>query len=233
MSFCAACGTSNADESRFCAKCGGPLEVPQPVSAPQEVQQVAEHAKQAVVSAGKAARRLNPVLLIGAGALVLILLVGFLAFLRPMSESDYEDAADEYAADLMDAQEEWQTAIGDYAYSDYPDEELTKSDLDDLRDVYNESADAIKKAARDINGLRPPREYKSADGRLNDWADWMSGGYLEAADKMLSKQEVGRSYGRFSDDVSEYYDDISKDETRAWRAFNRAADDLGLEYGDY
>lgn len=237
MSFCPSCGSKNADEARFCEKCGVPVQAAaQPAAQPQDGQQDAPQAAQVLssagVAAGKAVRGLNPILLVAAGVAVVVLLVGYLAFFRPMSEADYEDAADDYAADLMEAQGDVLSAIDYYSYTDYPDDELSDSDLEDLWETYKEGADGIKKAASGISGLRPPKEYKSADTRMNDWAAYMSGDYLDAVNELLSKQETGRSYGRFSDDIFDFYEELSKDETRAWRAFSRAAEDLDLNYGE-
>jgi NAD(P)-dependent dehydrogenase (short-subunit alcohol dehydrogenase family) len=229
MSFCPSCGTKNADEARFCEKCGGPLAAAQPQTpASADVQQAAEQVSQAVSSAGRAVGRLNPVLLIGAGIAIVVLLVGYFVFLNPMSESDYEDAADEYVADMFDAQAEITDAFSMYYYSDYPDDELTDTDIADLREAVNEGTAGMKRAAADIRGMRPPKEYKSADKRLNDWAAYLSGGYLDAVGKLLGKMEVGRSYDRVSEDISRFYDDTSKDSERAWRDLSRASGDLGI-----
>lgn len=237
MSFCPSCGASNADGAKFCEKCGVTIteEAPAaPVAAPGA--SVVDQASQAISggakAAGKALGGLDVPKLILTGVVIIALIVGYVLFLKPMSESDYENKADDYSLDMTDAQGEMDSALSDYyELTDLnSDDDVDKTDIEDLRAIYDESRKASKEAASGIKGLRPPKTYKAADERLNEWAKYYSGDHWVAVDELLTEAE-GRSYGRFSESISKHYDDTSRDASRANRSMSRAAEDLGLTWG--
>jgi len=165
---------------------------------------------------------------------VVVLLVAYLIFLKPMSIADYEDGADEYTVQLMDATSDMENALYEFESGDLGDydSKIDSADFDDLMTTYQESKSEAKDAAKKIRGLRPPKEYKTADSRLLEWADYYSGDYWKTVSELVDSAE-GRTYGRFADDVMDFWGDISRDSSRANRALSRAASDLGLNwYGE-
>ncbi len=233
MSFCPACGASNADGARFCEKCGkGLAEEAAPVAAPVVPGEPTPVAPVVPKPAGPALGGIDAPKLIIAGVVVVFVFVMYMIFLKPMSVADYEDKADEYSIEITDATSEMDMALSDYYnLTDLnSDDKVDSNDIDDLRSTFDDSRSAAKAAASKIKGLRPPKEYKAADTRLNEWAKYYGGDYWDAVDALLKSAE-GRTYGRFSSSISDYYDKTSKDASRANRSMSRASQDLGLTWG--
>ncbi len=238
MSFCPSCGATNADGAKFCEKCGAGMGEVAPAAAPAApaAPPVAPPAPAPFTPApsgptGSPLGNLDPAKIVIAVVVVVALLVGYLIFLKPMSESDYEDKADEYSLDILDATQEMDRSLSDfYSYDGDTSDKVDDADIEDLKDVLDESRKSAKSAASKIKGLRPPRDYKSADGRLNEWAKYYGGDYWDAVAKLIDSAD-GRTYERFSDSVSDFYDDTSRDASKANRAMGRASEDLGLSWG--
>jgi hypothetical protein len=224
MNFCPKCGSPNQPGARFCEKCGGPLgDAPaQQPGAP--LNEAADQAKEALASGVAAVKKLAPKLLIGIGALVVLLLIG-LVFFRPMSEKDYEKASEDAIDDLYKGWFKLGGALSDVVYdADDWDDDISDGDIDDMRDDYKKYSKDIKDAAGDVNGLRPPKAYKDADKYMRELAAIIKGDFLKGIDELIDDAD-GMTYEEFDDALSDLNEDISD-------AMDDIDEDLSDEFED-
>lgn len=248
MRYCQACGHPNADDSKFCEKCGTTLATPVAAtpasppagSTPPPPASVAASATQAVGQGAAAAKwalgSLGPVVVIAAAAVVVIAIALFV-FLRPMSAADYEDAVDEHVVEIYDATAEVNESLveySEYGTSDWdPDEQLDGADWDDTQADVRESLDVVEENAKKLRRLRAPSEYSAEDRRLTEWADYMLDEYIPQTEELLGSVEDGDKYSQVASDISRYQEREYEAAEKATRGFWRAAEELGLSvYGE-
>lgn len=241
MRYCQACGHPNADDSKFCEKCGSTLAVPVAAPSPAPPQHcVAASASHALGQGATAAKGVlgafGPIVAVGA---VLVVMAGIALFvmLRPLSAADYEDAADEHVVEIYDATSEVSASLSEYyeyGASDWdPEARLDAADWEDTQADVRDSLDIVEENAKKLKGLRAPSEYSAEDRRLTDWAEYMLDEYIPMTEEMLDGVEEGDSYQQVANDVSRYQEREYEAADKATRGFWRAAEDLGLSvYGE-
>lgn len=232
MGFCAQCGSANAEGARFCEKCGQPVAASAPVAPGAKPEAPAAMAKAAAAGAVSAARRLNPLLLAGIGVVALAVVAGVVV-LRPMDRSDYRREAQDLGEDLRRGVTRIDSAVYDMAY-DYEDEddELDQSAVEDAREDFKKEAAKIKDAAKGIERLRPPSDYKDADEDLRLWAGFYSNEWLKSVDDALAQAERGMTYEEFSDLLNDIYEDQSDAIDDAYDALLDADGELRLNLSE-
>lgn len=237
MSFCPQCGAPNADDARFCEKCGTAVTgtvVPaaQPAQAPVAAA-VTEQATAVVGAATAEVKKVNPLVLIG--ALVLVVLIGVgIVITRPMDKREYKKESENLAEDMVNATSRISSDIYELAYN-YEDEsdELDASDVQDLRDSFKKQSKKIKEAADGIKGLRPPSDYKDGDKDLRIWAEWMATDGLKQYDDAVKLAESdGTTYEDFNSALEDWQSDWDDSGEDAYQALEDAVDELNIQpYG--
>ena len=230
MKYCQACGQQNAEDARFCEKCGSALAESAPVpQAPQSTAPTVDLASSAQDVMGRL-RGMGRAPMFAVGGVLVLLVIYMIAF-RPMSTDKYEDLADEHSLELSDATGEIWDALNEYrSYNESFDSEdtLDGDDWDDTRSEIKDALSTVKKSASKIRGLRPPSEYKSADRKLNDWAEFYAGDWADEVEELLDDVEDGDEYGQVDTKLSRFDSATERGTSGAWRDLSRAGSDLDL-----
>jgi hypothetical protein len=248
MPFCSACGQSNRDDARFCEKCGAgmpaatasaPIAQPMPGSAlppgPGAVPPATPGVPGAGAGAGQAWATLRarygstPVIVVGAVAALIVGLLAWNLFLKPMDASEYVTKASSYTQDLQSATDSMGSALSDFANAGNQQDSIDPIDVKDLQDTNREEMAAFNKAAAGIRGLRPPSEYDTTQARLVTWLDYMSNTYLPGRASLINDAGSAGTYG----DFQTRYQNVTTAEqspaaSSAWSAFSKASNKLGI-----
>lgn len=236
MSFCPQCGTSNADDARFCEKCGTGIAGATPPAAPpvQASAPVTEQAKAVANTAAAAAKKIDPKLVV-VGIVVLVLLAVGIVVTRPMDKRDYKDEAEDLAEEILGSESDIASDLYDmmYAYDD-SDDDLDSGDVEELRETFQKESKKLKEAAKGIERLRPPSDYKDADKDLRAWAKWTAGDGLAAYDSIITQAEQdGMTYEDFEELWEDWYEEYQEAGEDSYEALEDAIDDLNIEpYGE-
>lgn len=226
MKYCHSCGNPNEDAARFCEKCGTPLQTAN--QAPSV--SVPKTNLPSLDAATGALKTLDRKYLFGAISIVVLLIAGFV-FFRPMSVATYDDKADQNVQLIMDGEQDVNLALNDYrSYAnDYSaSEHIDSADWKATCEDVDKGLAKIRKGARGIARLRPPKEYKSADERLNRWAKFMSAEWAKAIGSKVKEINPGDTYEQADRTLSRGDQSVSSGLSRAWSQLQRAAEDVSL-----
>lgn len=232
MNYCQGCGAQSTESARFCEKCGAALQPPAPQAAPPVTPYASAPAKKRSFVVPVVI--LVVLLVLAAGALG----VGFVLF-GPMSEDEYEDAAQDYVNDLYEAQSEVDSAVY-YMYftmdalendsdAPWPEDELESSDVGDARDALDDGAEEIRAMAAELEKLRPPKEYKDEHEALVAWAQYMVDQWVPGYEELVSAAEDDMTYGEFSEEYDELMNDLSEDGDDIWEDYWDAAEEVDID----
>jgi hypothetical protein len=227
VKYCQACGQPNQDDARFCESCGAATGGAVTPATSQPTSPAINTA--AMASAVPSALKNNKAIVIGVVAVV-VLIILWAVFLKPMNSSEYGSKADKYTADLQDAY----VAIGDeirnYS-SDDPTLKVTESEWKASAESIQREEKKIKAADNALRALRPPSELKIADERIRGWADFYAKEYVPALNQAMKNVQGGMTYERTVRQLDEYKF-LTKEQQRAmgrgWSELSRTTKDVDL-----
>ncbi len=242
MKYCTECGHENADNVKFCESCGhGFAESETPAQQPV-AQQAATEMSAAVKKTSEAIARVrrpsNKVIVIGVGALAL-LLVAWIAFFRPASASAYEARAEDHLLEISDGLNLiGQGVSGLYSYG--YDEKMTADEYATYREDIEDGIKMASRGAKGLRSLRAPGEHKTADRRLKAFASYVLDDIVPGADRLVNDVEPGMTGERLDTRIVRYFEQRDRGAERAYENLYRAADDIYIPgdigrgfYGSY
>lgn len=240
MGFCPSCGAKNADDSRFCEGCGGPLQTaaPQPAVPAPPVVPTSQYAAQAQQAVGQATDAVKGAMkgkkrnLIIAGVIAVVAVIFLLASCMPLSKGDYRDKLEDYLEDYSDAQSDIGSAMSE-AYSKASDDDLDKDELKEINSDINDAQKEGKKAAKAIMGLNRPSQFKDEHADLKVYLKYEIR-YIELVDKwqrMVKADMDDEDMDDVNDDFQELVEDkIDEDDVSdAYEDYAKALEDMKIK----
>jgi len=225
--YCQTCGAENQAGARFCAKCGSPLDT----------------GVSPVPSAAGGGKTRGGLVLVAVIALLVVLVFGAgtvaFAVFGPMSEGECEDAVQDYAGDIYDAQYEIDSSVYVMYFtmdalendSDVPftEDELDSGEVSAARDAFDDGSETIQAAAAALEELRPPKAYRSEDESLLAWSEFMLDEWLPQYEELVQRADDGMTYAEFSEDYDALMESLSEDSDGVWDDYYEAADELHID----
>jgi len=212
MSFCQSCGAEVEPGSRFCQKCGTAVSG-SPVGASSG-------------GTGARGRGGSRALVLGAGAVVLIAVVGAVVwtmFFRPLSDEDYEQRAEEATFRIMDASDELNSLAMVWHDSDW-DESFDDADLADAREGFDEMAAEMRAGHAELEALRVPESYEREHDALLSITEYFTTDFLDELDRAITEAEQGATKEELEDGFYDEWEDMYEDLYSVERDLERIED---------